>query len=129
MAWSNFILNKGYDAANPITKFRFVKFSAAETVTPCTATTDNPTGVAQFGVTAAEIIKGKGASVMLLGVSEVEAAGAIAVGDMVQLEADGRVSSVVGSSGKRIVGQCYGAAAANAGDRTSVLIIHGLGLA
>lgn len=129
MAWGNFVLDKGYDTATALTKFRFCKGSAAETVTACTAITDVPVGVPQFTVSAAEILKGKGASVRLLGVSEVEAAGVIAVWDMVQLESDGRVSAVVGSSGKRIVGRCVGAAAGGAGDRVAVLLIHGLGLA
>jgi hypothetical protein len=129
MASGNFVLDKGYDAAAAITKFRFVKFSAAQTVTPVTGITDNPVGVAQFAVTAAEILKGKGTDVRVLGISEVEAAGAIAVGDMCTLETNGTVSSLVGSSGKRIVGKCMGFAAANAGDRISMLVIHGGGLA
>lgn len=129
MASSNFILEKGYNAAAAITKFRAVKFSAAETVTPTTANTDDPIGFAQFTVTAADIIKGKGCTTMLLGITEAEAVGAIAVGDRVTLEADGRVSSLVGSSGKRIVGKCVGFASTNAGDRISLLIIQGLGVA
>lgn len=131
MAWSNFVLNKGYDVAagQQTTKFRFVKFSAAETVTPVAAITDVVCGVAQFGVSTAELARGKGEDVMLLGVSEVEAAGAIAVGNRVQLENNGRVSAEVGASGKRLVGLCVGTPATNAGDRCSVLILLGLGLA
>ena len=132
MASGNFVLDKGYDAAAALTKFRFVKIAHASGVaqaTPVTAITDHPMGVVQFGVTAGEITKGKGASVRLLGISEVEAAGAIAVGDMVQLENDGRVSTVVAASGKRIVGHCTDKGAGAAGDRASVLIIHGGGLA
>lgn len=129
MAWSNFVLEKGYNAAAAITKFQAVKFSAAETVTPVTAITDRPIGWAQFGVTAAEIQKGKGSSVMLMGVTEAVASGAIAVGDMVTLESTGKVSSLVGSSGKRIVGQCVGAASTNDGDRISLFLMPGLGVA
>lgn len=129
MAWGNFILDKGYDAAAAITKFRGVKFSADQTVTPVTAITDNPIGWAQFGVTAAEILRGKGASVRTNGITEAEATGAIAIGVMCQLEADGRVSALVGASGKRIVGQCVGAPSANAGDRIAMLLEHGSALA
>jgi hypothetical protein len=131
MAHGNFVLDKGYRVAagQVISKYRAVKFSAAEIVTPCTAITDRPAGWAQFGVTAAELLKGKGASVRVLGVTEAEAAGAIAVGAEVQLESDGRVSSVVGASGKRLVGTCVGHAAGAAGDRISLRINHNLGVA
>lgn len=129
MATGNFILDKGYNVAAAVTKFRAVKFSAAETVTPITANTDDPIGWSQFSVTAAEILLGKGTDVRLLGITEAEAVGAIAVGDRVTLEADGRVSVLAGSSGKRIVGKCVGHASANAGDRISLFIIQGLGVA
>lgn len=129
MASSNFVLEKGYNAAGAITKFRAVEYTGnAEEVQQVNAITDVPAGWAQFGVTAAEILRGKGASVMILGITEAEASGAIAVGNNCQLEADGRVSAAVGSSGKRLVGRCVGFASTNAGDRISMLIIHGLGL-
>ncbi len=121
-AGGNFVLDKGYDAAAAITKFRFVKFSANQTVTPVTAISDVPAGVAQFGVTSAEIIQGKGASVRLIGISEVEASAAIAVGQRVEMLADGRVRPVTGASGARECGLCVGAPATNAGDRVSVLV-------
>lgn len=124
MATGNVILDKGYRVAagQTLTKFRAVKFSAAETVTPITAITDRPAGWAQFGVTAAELLKGKGASVRVAPGSrtEAEAAGAIAVGAQCQLESDGRVSALVGASGKRVVGRCVGHPATNAGDRITL---------
>jgi hypothetical protein len=129
MAWGNFILDSGFDAAAALTKFRLVKLSAAETVTPVTAITDIPIGVSQFGCSAAEILKGKGGSIRLMGVSEVEAAGAIAVGQRCQLETTGRVSAEVGASGKRLVGVCVGHPSTNAGDRIAMLFLVGLGLA
>jgi hypothetical protein len=124
MASGNFVLDKGYDAAEAITKFHAVKYlqGAAETVTPVTSGDDNIAGFAQFGVTEAEIGQGKGASVRILGITEAVAAGAIDVGDQVQLEADGTVSAAVAASGKRVVGKCVGNAAANAGDRISLLV-------
>lgn len=104
-AYGNFILDKGYDAAAALTKYRFVKFSAEETVTPVTAIADLAIGVAQFDVSAAEINKGKGASVRLEGISEVEVgATTVVVGNEVQLTANGQVIPAVGSSGARVVG-------------------------
>lgn len=124
MAAGNFILDKGYrlQAATIVARFRAVKFSAAEEVTVVTAITDRPAGFVQFGITAAELLRGKGATVRMAGFTEAEAAGAIAVGAVCQLEADGRVSALVGASGKRIVGRCVGHAATNAGDRITMQI-------
>lgn len=129
MAWGNFVLDKGYKAAAAVTKFRAVKYSAAEIVTPVTAITDNPAGWAQYGISAAELAQGKDCSVRMLGVTEAEAAGAIGIGVICQLEADGRVSALVGASGKKIVGKCVGNPAVNAGDRIAMLIIHGQAVA
>lgn len=120
MAYGNFVLDKGYAAAAALTKFRAVKFSASETVTPVTAITDRIVGFAQFSVSAAEILKGKGSLVRVDGITEAEAAGAITLGAQVQLENDGRVSALVGASGKRIVGVCVGHPATNAGDRIAL---------
>lgn len=124
MAWGNFVLDKGFGAAAPLTKFRLCKFSAAEVATPITAITDDIIGVVQFGITALEITRGKDASVRVIGVSEVEASTAIAVGQWCTLEADGRVSVSAGGSGKKIVGKCVGSPAAAAGDRIAMLIHH-----
>lgn len=126
MAAGNFVLDKGYACTLAVTKFRAVKYTGnTEEVGPVTAITDDPAGWAQYGVTLAEVAKGKGPSVRLLGITEAEAAGAIAVGQRCQLEADGRVSAAVGASGKRLVGRCVGFAAVNAGDRISMLIYPG----
>lgn len=118
-AAGNFVLDKGYRVAagQTISKFYAVKFSADGVVTPIAANTDRIAGIAQFGVTAAELLRGKGTLVRTAGISEAVATGAIAVGVQVQLEADGRVSAAVGASGKRIVGICVGAPSTNAGDR------------
>jgi hypothetical protein len=122
-SYGNFLLDKGYNVAAAITKYRAVKFSAAETVTPVTAITDVIAGFPQFDVSSSELTnRNKGASVRVLGVTEAEAVGAIAVGSLVTLEADGRVSSYVAASGKRVLGRCIGAAAANAGDRIALLL-------
>lgn len=125
MASGNFLLDKGFNlaAGATVTKFFAVKFSGnAEEVTPVTANTDLIAGFSQFGITAAELLDGKGVSVRMAGITEAVATGAIAVGALVTLEADGRVSTYVGASGKRVVGRCVGNAAANANDRISLFI-------
>lgn len=125
MAWGNFLYDVGFDipAGQAITKFRAVKLTGAvETVSGVSAISDDIVGFAQFGVTVAEQARGKGASVRVMGVTEAEAVGAIAVGQRVTLEADGRVSAYVAASGKRIVGKCVGSPSTNAGDRIALLI-------
>src|SRR5215471_8610091 len=102
MASGNFVLDKGYRAATALTKFRAVKFSAAETVTPVTAITDVVAGVAQFGVTAGELAKGKGSLTRVMGQTELEAAGAIPVGSIVTINASGQ--GKVAATGERIIG-------------------------
>lgn len=130
MAWGNFVLDSGFDSNGvAITKFRVVKLTAAEQVGQATAITDVAIGVSQFGCTVAEVARGKGVSVRLMGVSEVEASAAIAVGQQCTLETTGRVSPLVGASGKRIVGICVGHPSTNAGDRIAMLFLPGGGLA
>lgn len=122
MATGNFVIDKGYKAAAAITKFRAVKYSAVETVTPVTAATDKIAGFAQFSVATAEIAKGKGASVRLDGITEAEVGDAtdIAVGDWVEMMADGKVKKAVAASGNRVVGMCVGHPSSNSGDRISL---------
>ena len=125
MAWGNFLYDKGFDlpAGGAVTKFRAVKLTGnTEEVSAVTGIADMIIGFVQFGVAATEQARGKGASVRVMGVTEAEAAVAIAVGAQVTLEADGRVSNYVAASGKRIVGRCVGSPATTAGDRISLLI-------
>lgn len=116
-AYGNFVLDKGYDAAAQITKYRAVKLTGEETVGPVTAITDQVIGIAQFDVLTAEIAKGKGASVREAGISEMECSAAIAVGALVTIAADGRAKTA--ANGERIVGQCL-KGTANAGERAAV---------
>jgi len=122
-ATGNFVLDKGYRAAAAITKFRAVKYSGPETVTPVTAATDLIAGFAQWSVSAPEITRGKGCTVRQAGITEAEASAAIALGALVELIADGRVRTATASSGARVVGRCVGAAAVNAGDRISLELV------
>jgi hypothetical protein len=128
MAWGNFLLDVGFNvapASGGLTKFRFVKLSGnPEEVTVVAAIADDPIGISQYSVTAAEIVKDKGCSCRVWGISECEASGAIPVGARCTLETNGTVSAMVAASGKRIVGKCVGSPAVNAGDRISLLIFQ-----
>jgi hypothetical protein len=120
MATGNYVMDKGYNAAAALTKYRGVKFSAEEAVTPVTAATDVIAGVAQVSVSAGEITKGKGVSVRVMGASEWECSAAIAVGALVTMAADGRCKT--GAAGERVVGVCV-EPTANAGERARVQIM------
>lgn len=126
MATGNYLQDKGYNAAAAITKFRAVKFSAEETVTPVTAATDVIAGVAQVGVSAAELARGKGVAVRQEGATEWECSAAIAVGALVTMAADGRCKTA--ATGERYQGVCE-EATANAGDRARVKLNPNGGLA
>jgi len=126
MATGNFVLDKGYRAAGALTKFRAVKFSAAETVTPVTAITDTIAGVVQFGVSASELARGKGALVRTMGQTELEAAGAIAVGVPVCVNTSGQAT--VATTGARVIGICVGHPSTNAGDRITCRLAVGAAL-
>jgi hypothetical protein len=104
----NYIQDKGYNAAGALTKFRAVKFTAAETVNVVTGITDVIAGVVQHDVTAGEILKGKGASIAVEGDTIMEAAGAIVIGVQVCIAADGR--AITRTTGNRIIGHCVEAA-------------------
>lgn len=120
-ASGNFVLDKGFVAAAAVTKYRAVKLSALETVTPVTAATDQPIGVAQYGATAGEITNGKRIGVRLMGISEMECSAAMAtVGVEVGMAADGRAKAA--ATGERVIGISL-TATANAAERVSVLFL------
>ena len=101
----NYMQDKGYDAAAAITKFRAVKFSAEETVTPVTAALDIVAGVAQESVTADEILQGKGVPIAVEGDTEWECSEAIAVGQPIAIGTDGRCQ-VGTTAAERVHGWC-----------------------
>ena len=101
---ANYIQWKGYNAAGALTKFRAVKFTAAETVGPVTADTDPIAGVVQMDVTAAEILKGKGASVAVEGDTVMECSANINIGALVVITATGLAAT--GAAGDRVIGHC-----------------------
>ena len=124
MADANFVLSRGFSAvaASPITKHRAVKAHAslAETVIPVAAAGDVALGVAQFDVTAADVAKGKDVTVQMMGIVQMEASVALAVGALVGLAADGRAAAA--GAGVRTVGVVVGNPAGGAGERVSVLL-------
>lgn len=102
-SYGNFILDKGYDADAAISKGRAVKVgTSAESVTPVTAEGDMVLGIAVFAVSAAEILKGKGASVRRDGIAEMETGAAVTRGDSAAIDASGRV--VAANTGARVIG-------------------------
>jgi hypothetical protein len=119
-AHRNFILDKGFDADAAITAFRAVKAGTnPESVTPCTVAGEDGMGISQFGVTAAELAKGKGASVAVEGTSEWEAGGVIAREADVTVDASGRC--VAAATGNRVWGKAR-QAATGAGVRITVAL-------
>ena len=123
----NYIQDKGYNAAAALTKFRAVKFSAAETVTPVTAATDVIAGVVQHDVTAEEILQGKGASIAVEGDTLMECAGNIAIGALVTVSATGLAVSA--TTGDRVIGHCVEANADGAGGYARVHLAPAGGIA
>lgn len=120
----NFVLDKGFNASAAITKFEAVKLTAAETASPIAADTDVVAGFEQFGVTAGEITKGKGASVRMAGITQAVAVGTCTVGALLTVTAAGGVQDA--TVGDRIVGICTRAAAT--GGYASLLFTPGLGI-
>lgn len=122
----NFVLDKGFRllAGQTLTKFRAVKLSSAGVVTNVAAVGDPAIGIVQFSVSAAELLRGKGASVRLQGISEVEAAGPVNVGDIVAMAADGRAKGAAAAAGDRVLGIAM-TACVNPGERVSVELTPG----
>lgn len=122
MADSNFVLSRGFipAAGQAFTKHRAVKMSAAETVTPITAAGDVTIGVAEMDVTLADAAKGKDVTVQMIGIVEMEASVALAVGALVGLAANGRAAAA--GAGVRTIGVVVGNPAGAAGERVSVLL-------
>lgn len=121
MADANFVLSRGYTPDAAITKNRAVKHGAsADSVTPVTAANEVVLGVAQFSVSTAEVAQGKDVTVQMMGIVEMEASVAIAVGALVGISANGRAAAA--GAGVRTIGVCVGNPSSNAGEVISVLL-------
>jgi hypothetical protein len=119
-ATSNYLLNKGRRANAALTKKRFVKLTVgSDAVDPCNTAGELAYGVAVFSVSAAEIAKGKLASVQTEGRAVVEASAAINRGQMVTTDNQGRAA--VAATGNFILGVCD-EPATGAGTECSVLL-------
>lgn len=93
-AYGNVGRDKGYDVEAAVVKYRAVKGGVgAESVTPITAVTDLVKGVTLFHVTAADILRGKGATIREEGIVEWEAGGVIAKDTEVTIDVLGRCVS------------------------------------
>jgi Uncharacterized conserved protein (DUF2190) len=99
---------KGKNASGPIIRRRFVKLDTTatdgETVKQCDTLGEGAYGVSLFSTSSAEILKGKGCSVITDGRAVLEAAAAIAVGAAVTTDAVGRAITAV--TGNQILGYC-----------------------
>jgi Uncharacterized conserved protein (DUF2190) len=120
MASYSWILGRGYDAAGAIPARRAVVMSDIQEVDLPSAASDVAVGVTQFGVTVAEIAQGKGASVTHMGIVEMEAAEAIAVGVLVGFDTAGK--AVAAGTGERVIGMCVGNPSTNDTDYIDVLL-------
>jgi hypothetical protein len=127
----NPVAAKGKNASGPIVKRRFVKLDSAasdgETVKQCDTGGELAFGVSMFSVSASEITKGKGASVITEGRAIVEASEALAVGDPVATAADGRAAVAV--SGDTVLGSIDEPATAEGNECTVHLWASGTVLA
>lgn len=105
-ATSNFVLAKGRNPAEALTKKRFVKMVAdtTDSVEMCDTDGEKAYGVVQYSVSAAEILKGKLASVQTEGRAILEAGEAINAGQPVKTLNDGRAG--VATTGDVAIGEC-----------------------
>jgi len=105
-ATQNVTLAKGKNASAQITRKRFVKLDSSasdhETVKQCDTLGEMAFGVALYGVTTAEIAKGKGCSVLIDGIAIVEASEALAEGTKVTTDANGKAKTA--ATGHHVLG-------------------------
>lgn len=96
---ANFVLDKGYNLDNSgaaLSIYRFVKVTTQNKCTPATAITDKCLGVTQDRIDAADSATGNAqVNVRMLGITKIEAAGAIALMDSVGPSTNGRAQVAV----------------------------------
>lgn len=116
-AGMNVILPLNFQASGAITKGRFVKMTAAGIVEEC-----DTAGEISLGVALETVASGERVDFVCIGVAEVEAGAAIAVGVDVATANDGQ--AVAAATGNTILGITLDAAGA-AGDLVRVLLHAG----
>lgn len=107
----------GFKAGAAITKYRFVKLSAEQTVVATATGTDNSIGVSVETVTTAEQARGKGVPVAYDGIALMEAGAAVSVGDLIASDSSGRAIKAVST---RVVCGIAWTPASGAGDQIMV---------
>lgn len=124
-ATQNIEVAKGYDVSGAITKMRFVKEIAGspQTVAQCDTLGERAVGVSMFSVSDAEILRGKGASVILDGIAILESNGAVPEFSLVTTDAVGR--AIVAVSGNWILGVCR-EASSGTGNQCSIILADGI---
>jgi hypothetical protein len=97
-AYGNYGRAKGYDADAEILKFRAVKFGvSAESVAPINSAGSTGVGVSQFDCLTAEILQGKGVSVLEEGITEWECGADVDRGAQVTVDNVGRCVEAAGA--------------------------------
>lgn len=97
-AYGNYGRAKGYDADSQIYKFRAVKFgTSAESVAPINSAGETGVGISQFDCLTAEILQGKGVSVLEEGISEWECGDDVDRGAQVTVDNVGRCVEAAGA--------------------------------
>jgi len=87
-------------AGSALTAYTFVKLSAANTVVPCSGTTDKPIGVVQEAVAS-----GGTGKVCIVGITKIEGDADLAYGDNIGTSADAQAAAyTVSDTTKHIVG-------------------------
>lgn len=129
MSLSTRLLSKAYLAEAALTKFRFVKPAPtdAQKIVQAAAVGDKLLGVAHSSVSAADITAGKDQlSVDMVGETDLEVGGAVAQGDLLTSDANGRGVAAAPAAGvNNRVGAMALEAAAGAGQIIRVALIPG----
>jgi len=124
MAGPNYVLDKGFEAAGAIGRFRCVELGTGEVVTQCNALNDPAIGVSQDTISADDATNGRVVDVRMAGISRCIASGPIAIGDRVRAAADGGVVTLAAATaGQRMVGIALQAAVS--GDHVDVFLTIG----
>ncbi len=122
------ILDKAFEANEAISQYRFVKLVTANDrdVDICDSVGEAAIGVSQESATAQNATDSKHINVRLMGVSIVEASGALTKGILVQTDAAGKADAVPAPVGnEQVAGILLDDAGAD-GDLVAVLLTPGM---